>query len=1136
MAARKAAGPPKSMAPMALIVAVAAVPLGAWLALPGALLSWVALLAAAYAEPFPALTGPRKPGRGPTPAGPAEEKALRRYEVARAARLTLLPSPSWLPSKDPQASVLAGILAAAVVATLPVSEPWMRAAAALAAYAASVGPAGALRQVSESPGSTLSSLIALLRGQERVKAILGAVFCGGAALALTFLGLDLLRRSGHPGPFPALLTLAGYFLLGAGAGALPGWRSLALADYRELMDEREIWKPRWIDLKVEPEPVVVSTREVGGARASVLHASGGRSSADLLTLAPKLAPYAGSGTAFAVLPVEDETDSGPIPGTSHRLRAEAVSWPDASWPDLGDPALGEDVALLAVRFALAANMPLQGLPAATVGVIEPLHGPESGAAAWRVVLAWPLGGSATSVRIGGVGAGAITGGMLGEALLDHRDGPGVLYVGNLTDGIAEKGTADAVALLAVEDDWNAWWSTALKTTVNPPVIKHEHTATGELANGSIMHRYIFVVRLGQDPSEMMTPATERRLQSGVGHSTMLTVTGFSQGVGTRSGERHGQVLVVYRSTDRLPASIGQLAPHGRSNGPMWFIVGSLNHAFDHCRMARPEVVAVKALTKPGGRGHIWEVRLRLYGGVAFGDVRTMGERLRQALGVDWLRVADAEDGCVLYVGAKPATVALDNPKRDSERLTALDWDQAFVDAKISGAGGRVPVLLSSSTMPANDKVSILDFELPPGLDITEIRKAVPKLKTNTGNTYVEIRSTTTAGRIQVLCCPVDPMPFPAPFDYETARSSARGVWPFGVSVDGTPMCWRVADASHILVAGGTGTGKSVTVQTLLTSMAVKPAEETLFFIIDIQKKGADYRFMSDFLSGVAWTSREAAALIRAVYAIGQERIERNAELGVGNVSEWPEGPPPQLVLVVDEFTSLITTEPVSRTGFDDPEMEASRMATLADNGYRVTVGQYAGKIARELRSAGITLVLATQQLKADTLKTIPGGDTMKSSLSRMLLGRSSFGERSSALKQASEAADLGEHVPRGRGLFEGESYAVAFQSWFEPDTAALTAAIAQARSPITDPVDLARFLAPEVETGPAVVEVELDNLVPDQVMDLGDLDVSLDDFAGLDFGDNEASDGQAPAGDSEDEDDLWAQDPWGTSPEFAHGA
>jgi len=74
---------------------------------------------------------------------------------------------------------------------------------------------------------------------------------------------------------------------------------------------------------------------------------------------------------------------------------------------------------------------------------------------------------------------------------------------------------------------------------------------------------------------------------------------------------------------------------------------------------------------------------------------------------------------------------------------------------------------------------------------------------------------------------------------------------------------------------------------------------------------------------------------------------------------------------------------------------------------------FAGKIAREARSAGVTLALGTQKLSAKMLDTIPGAGDLKVNLSRVLLGKTSRGERMSALRDPDDTPDLNGIVPRG---------------------------------------------------------------------------------------------------------------------------
>src|SRR6476620_1674497 len=121
------------------------------------------------------------------------------------------------------------------------------------------------------------------------------------------------------------------------------------------------------------------------------------------------------------------------------------------------------------------------------------------------------------------------------------------------------------------------------------------------------------------------------------------------------------------------------------------------------------------------------------------------------------------------------------------------------------------------------------------------------------------------------------------------------------------------------------------------------------------------------------------------------------------------------MVLIDEFTSLVGRDPVPpRTG--DDELDAERELIEAANHARIEIGVFAGKIAREARSAGVTLTLGTQKLSAKMLDTIPGAGDLKVNLSRVLLGKTSWGDRASALRSPDDAPDLDDTI--GRGLFE----------------------------------------------------------------------------------------------------------------------
>ena len=177
------------------------------------------------------------------------------------------------------------------------------------------------------------------------------------------------------------------------------------------------------------------------------------------------------------------------------------------------------------------------------------------------------------------------------------------------------------------------------------------------------------------------------------------------------------------------------------------------------------------------------------------------------------------------------------------------------------------------------------------------------------------------------------------------------------------------------------------------------------------------------------TAQGAGRRRRAVYAEVTRPEQHNADHGVGSYRELPD-PPPHIMVLIDEFTSLVGRDPVPpRTG--DKELDAERELIEAANHARIEIGVFAGKIAREARSAGVTLALGTQKPSAKMLDTIPGAGDLKVNLSRVLLGKTSRGDRMSALRDPDDAPDLDGIVPRGRVLWETTAHpARVIQCWY----------------------------------------------------------------------------------------------------------
>ena len=173
---------------------------------------------------------------------------------------------------------------------------------------------------------------------------------------------------------------------------------------------------------------------------------------------------------------------------------------------------------------------------------------------------------------------------------------------------------------------------------------------------------------------------------------------------------------------------------------------------------------------------------------------------------------------------------------------------------------------------------------------------------------------------------------------------ARGGIPVGLGKDiaGKPVITDLAKMPHLLVAGTTGSGKSVCVNTLISSILFsrKPEEVKLLLIDPKMVELSVYNGIPHLMAPVVTDMKKAAAVLRWAVREMEARYKAFAASGKRDIKSYNEAHPksamPLIVLIIDELADLMMTAP------DDIEESISRLAQMA-------------------RAAGIHIVLATQR-------------------------------------------------------------------------------------------------------------------------------------------------------------------------------
>ncbi|NUP19009.1 MAG: type VII secretion protein EccCa [Streptomyces sp.] len=187
--------------------------------------------------------------------------------------------------------------------------------------------------------------------------------------------------------------------------------------------------------------------------------------------------------------------------------------------------------------------------------------------------------------------------------------------------------------------------------------------------------------------------------------------------------------------------------------------------------------------------------------------------------------------------------------------------------------------------------------------------------------------------------------------------------PIGVGEDGTPVMLDLKEAAqdgmgpHGLCVGATGSGKSELLRTLVLGLAVTHSSETLNFVLADFKGGATFAGMAD-LPHVAAVITNLADDLTLVDRMGDSirgELNRRQELlrragNFANIHDYEKArsagaalePIPSLVLVIDEFSELLTAKP----DFIDMFVQIGRIG----------------------RSLGVHLLLASQRLEEGRLR------------------------------------------------------------------------------------------------------------------------------------------------------------------------
>ncbi len=194
-------------------------------------------------------------------------------------------------------------------------------------------------------------------------------------------------------------------------------------------------------------------------------------------------------------------------------------------------------------------------------------------------------------------------------------------------------------------------------------------------------------------------------------------------------------------------------------------------------------------------------------------------------------------------------------------------------------------------------------------------------------------------------------------EYQAARAASKLVFVLGQNVAGNVLFCDIEKAPHLLIAGATGAGKSMLLNTLLASILTQatPDDVRLLMIDPKLVELTMYKGIPHLLRPVVTDVQQVVPLLNNAVAEMERRYQLFSELGIRNLAGYRKlrlerlakgdtslANLPAIVIIIDELADLMMTAPEEIEGL-------------------------ICRLAQKARAIGIHLVVATQRPSVDVI-------------------------------------------------------------------------------------------------------------------------------------------------------------------------
>ena len=294
----------------------------------------------------------------------------------------------------------------------------------------------------------------------------------------------------------------------------------------------------------------------------------------------------------------------------------------------------------------------------------------------------------------------------------------------------------------------------------------------------------------------------------------------------------------------------------------------------------------------------------------------------------------------------PSLDFLKTPSKNDRNLSENKIDEKILEKILQDFGVEGEIQKVSN----GPVVTLYEFEPAPGVKVSKIINLSEDIARNTSSESARIATVSGSNTIGIeLPKPQRENVFLSEIISGTnfKKKDVKLPIALGKSISGLPITGDLTNMPHLLIAGTTGSGKSVCINTIILSLLYKHSPEKCKFILIDPKmlELSTYEGIPHLLCPVITEAKKAASVLGWVVKEMENRYKLMTKVGVRNIDGYNEKHKvsmPYIVVIVDEMSDLMLV-----AGKD--------------------IENYIQKLSQMARAAGIHIIMATQRPSVDVI-------------------------------------------------------------------------------------------------------------------------------------------------------------------------